>query len=271
MFTHHAKTIAALAAIMCSTVTWAAPTQPPSDEWIEGKISGALGYNTRVDSTLVHVDSKAGNVVLSGKVPTEIERDYVAEIARSVEGVSGLENKIIVDETINAEPHSGLRQKLADAAATAAVKAKLLANRRTHGSLINVDTAQNVVTLSGIVASNDEKSAAERLAFTTNGVREVHNSLIVDGKSIRADTHAKDTEASVSDTWISTKTRALLNLSGDFPGSDVQVTTANGQVTLAGYARSPEQKSAIESAVAEVNGVRSVVNQLAVRKPISGA
>jgi len=258
------STLAACSLFVVSLAV-AAPGEPYSDEWIEGRISGALDYNSAVNSSNVNVDSNGGSVTLKGKVPSEIEKDFVAQVARSVDGVVGVQNELTVDENLKYEPRSSFRQKFNDAMITAAVKSKLLANRNTHALAINVDTAANAVTLSGKVSSSAEKAMAEKIAFETNGVRQVTNQLLVEGKPAAPAKASAGTTEAISDAWISTKARAILTFTNDFPGSDVDVTTTNGQVKLAGFAHSPEQKQQIASRVADVAGVKSVDNQLVVR------
>ena len=59
----------------------------------------------------------------------------------------------------------------ADAATTAAVKTKLLGDTKVGGLNIDVDTKDNVVTLTGKVKSAAERTEAVRLARTTTGVK----------------------------------------------------------------------------------------------------
>ncbi|HET7570263.1 MAG TPA: BON domain-containing protein [Gammaproteobacteria bacterium] len=68
-----------------------------------------------------------------------------------------------------------------DTAITAAVKSKLLANSSTSGMDIHVETNHGVVTLSGTVRSDAEKTLAERIARNTDGVTDVTNNLKVQG------------------------------------------------------------------------------------------
>ena len=68
----------------------------------------------------------------------------------------------------------------ADAATTAAVKTKLLADTKVGGLAIDVDTKDNVVTLTGKVRSAAERTEAVRLARTTTGVKNVVSKLVVD-------------------------------------------------------------------------------------------
>ena len=71
----------------------------------------------------------------------------------------------------------------ADARATAAIKAKLLASRDLSALDISVNTTAGVVTLSGSVASTEHISKALLLAMETSGVREVVSTLQVKQKA----------------------------------------------------------------------------------------
>ena len=67
----------------------------------------------------------------------------------------------------------------ADAAITSAVKTKFLADTAVSGLKIDVDTKDNVVTLTGTVKSAAEKAEAIRLAKTTKGVKSVVDKLVI--------------------------------------------------------------------------------------------
>jgi osmotically-inducible protein OsmY len=66
-----------------------------------------------------------------------------------------------------------------DAAITAKVKTQLLADSRTEGLKIDVDTQSGVVYLSGEVKSSAESRTAESLAKSVDGVAMVENNLRV--------------------------------------------------------------------------------------------
>ena len=70
---------------------------------------------------------------------------------------------------------------LSDAAITARIKAKLLADSSMNGSQVNVDTAEGQVTLSGRVTTVGQKGTAEKVALETAGVRRVVNNLQIGG------------------------------------------------------------------------------------------
>jgi osmotically-inducible protein OsmY len=66
-----------------------------------------------------------------------------------------------------------------DKTITAAVKAKMIEDKNVDAAVINVDTLNGTVALSGFAKSNVEKSQAEAIARSTKGVREVRNNLVV--------------------------------------------------------------------------------------------
>jgi osmotically-inducible protein OsmY len=69
-----------------------------------------------------------------------------------------------------------------DARTTAAIKAKLLANKDLSALSIAVNTTDGVVTLSGSVTSAEDISKAMMLAMEPEGVREVVSTLQVKPK-----------------------------------------------------------------------------------------
>jgi hyperosmotically inducible periplasmic protein len=74
------------------------------------------------------------------------------------------------------------KEATTDASITGAVKSKLLGDTKVGGLDINVDTKDNVVTLTGKVHSAAEKNEAVRLAKTTTGVKRVVDHLTIEPK-----------------------------------------------------------------------------------------
>jgi osmotically-inducible protein OsmY len=66
-----------------------------------------------------------------------------------------------------------------DKTITAAVKAKMIEDKNVDAAVINVDTLNGEVSLSGFAKSNTEKAQAEAIARNTKGVRAVRNNLVV--------------------------------------------------------------------------------------------
>jgi len=66
-----------------------------------------------------------------------------------------------------------------DATITARVKAKWIESHDVDAAVIHVQTLNGEVSLSGFAKSGLEKGRAEEIARTTQGVRIVHNNLII--------------------------------------------------------------------------------------------
>jgi hyperosmotically inducible protein len=70
-----------------------------------------------------------------------------------------------------------------DATISASVKAKLVADKASNLTRVDVDTTNSVVALNGVVESAEQKRRAEELAMQVGGVRRVDNNLQVQGRN----------------------------------------------------------------------------------------
>src|SRR5262245_38482612 len=68
---------------------------------------------------------------------------------------------------------------VSDSALTAKIKSKMVLDDEITARAINVDTSGNIVTLTGVVRSADERDRAVRLARETKGVTKVIDKLRV--------------------------------------------------------------------------------------------
>jgi hyperosmotically inducible periplasmic protein len=73
-------------------------------------------------------------------------------------------------------------QYVDDSTITATVKAKLVGEKATNLTRVDVDTTNQIVSLNGIVESPDQKQRAEQLAMQVKGVKRVQNNLQVQKK-----------------------------------------------------------------------------------------
>lgn len=66
-----------------------------------------------------------------------------------------------------------------DLTITTSVKARLVADKLSNFTRIDVDTVNAVVSLNGLVESEDEKRRAEDIASLVDGVKQIVNDLQV--------------------------------------------------------------------------------------------
>lgn len=156
------------------------------DAWITGKVETAFVLNPHLNAFAITTDVENGVVHLMGIVQSDIDRDLAVQVAKGVEGVVAVKSDLKVDHDVKAAKNEGQRRDFGswvdDATTTAAVKSKLVANTNTEGLKIDVDTNDDVVTLSGRVASAEERNLAGEIAKNTGDVKAVRNNLVVDPK-----------------------------------------------------------------------------------------
>jgi hyperosmotically inducible protein len=162
-------------------------TGAAKDAWITGKVETAFVLNAHLNPFAITTDVDGGKVHLTGMVKTDIDRDLAGAVARGVDGVTSVRNDLKVDpeaEKKAAEMRTANRRDFGtwvdDATTTAQVKTRLVANSNTHGLKIDVDTRDDIVTLSGRVKTAAEKELAAQIARDTGDVKAVHNDLVVD-------------------------------------------------------------------------------------------
>jgi osmotically-inducible protein OsmY len=155
------------------------------DAWLVGKVEMAFTLNEHLNPFSIDTDSENGIVTLTGTVESDIDRDLAEEIAVGVEGVTKVNNELMVDME-KAAAHDGQTHPpnwFTDATLTASVKSRLIANGNVDALAIDVDTENAVVTLSGRVRTDEEKDLSAEIAQNTPNVGEVRNLLVVDEAS----------------------------------------------------------------------------------------
>jgi hyperosmotically inducible protein len=138
------------------------------DTLITTKVKTALVADRDADGADTSVQTRKGQVILSGFVDNQAQKDRQAELAKQVAGVQSVDNKLM----IKAAP-STPGSVLDDSVITAKVKAALLADAHTQSSSIAVTTSKGVVQLSGFVDSADAQTHAASVARNVEGVQNV--------------------------------------------------------------------------------------------------
>jgi osmotically-inducible protein OsmY len=69
-----------------------------SDGMITTKVNAALAADDELKATKIDVDTSNGRVVLSGSAPTASSRDRATVLARAVEGVVDVDNRLTVSK-----------------------------------------------------------------------------------------------------------------------------------------------------------------------------
>jgi osmotically-inducible protein OsmY len=135
------------------------------DETIELRVSAKV-RDTFGEKVHVNVTSYNRQVLLTGEVPSEKERQAVTAIAEKVENVKSVMNEL------TAMPITSLGSRSNDLIVTGKIKATLVDSRDLFANAFKVVTERNTVYLMGRVTQREADSATA-LIRNVNGVNKV--------------------------------------------------------------------------------------------------
>lgn len=152
--------------------------QKISDTWITTKVKTEFATTKGVRFPDISVDTKAGVVMLTGRVPSQAEKEMAVRTARSVKGVKAVQaDKLEVsradDEASETDDGTSMGQKISDTWITTKVKSAFATTRGIGATDISVDTTDGVVMLTGTVHSEAEKQLAIQTARSVKGAKAV--------------------------------------------------------------------------------------------------
>ncbi|EPB2248927.1 molecular chaperone OsmY [Citrobacter sp. FDAARGOS_156] len=143
------------------------------DSTITAKVKAALVDHESIKSTDISVKTDQKVVTLSGFVESQAQAEEAVKVAKGVEGVTSVSDKLHVRDSKN----TSVKGYAGDTAITSEVKAKLLADDIVPSRKVKVETTDGVVQLSGTVDSQAQSDRAESIAKAIDGVKSVKNDL----------------------------------------------------------------------------------------------
>ena len=122
------------------------------------------------------------------------------------------------------------------------------------GDDIKIESKNGVVTLTGVVSEEFHKSLAKETVAALPGVESVDNRLELKGAPPTAN----------SDAWVKVKVKSTLLFHRSVSAEDTEIDVTDGIVTLRGKATSQAQKELTSEYARDVDGVKSVNNEMTV-------
>jgi hyperosmotically inducible protein len=236
-----------------------------SDDALKQRVEKALQGDPSLKESSISVKSVNQHVVLlAGTAKTLSVHLRAVETAAWVPGVERVASEIkspdaLADAEIWREPtpkgpakESGIREAASDIWITTATKMRLLTDSRTPALDINVETQAGVVTLFGIVHSQEAKAAAAEDARKVSGVKRVVNDLQVM-------TRAKEAAVKVRDEDIESDVKKAFDKAGF---KDISVEVKNGVVRLTGTVSTGTRRLDAAVLARSIQGVRAVKDEL---------
>ncbi|MFT5781870.1 MAG: hyperosmotically inducible protein [Pseudomonas sp.] len=268
MYTHPRKlmiaTGIALSIAALSTCAAAASDQEVTDARQEAQIWTIYTLSPYLRANELNVSVPDGKATLTGKVNEDVNKDLAKQIALGVSGIKDVDNQIeVLSDFTPPKASSPSYANLAeDASITTAIKSKLIWSKSTDGQATEVTASAGKVTLEGTSKSKASKQMTGRIAMDTSGVVVVNNQLVVTpGKPDMTDkAKSSSTAASVKifDTWITTKVKSTLLYSSNVSGTDVEVNTKAGVVTLTGKLTNGAERALAVELAENLRGMKSV-------------
>ena len=172
----------AVAVAGCDKASEKTGAAPPSttvgteidDTGITASVKSALLADPDVKGRAIKVETRKGEVLLSGFVDSQTQVERATTLARNVNGVKAVDNKLTVkaaDATVGA--------KVDDSIVTTQVKTALLADANVKSLDIAVVTRNGEVQLSGFVDNQGQIDQALKVAKGVAGVQNVNNQMSV--------------------------------------------------------------------------------------------
>jgi osmotically-inducible protein OsmY len=214
------------------------------DPQIRADVIDEMSYDPAVkvrDLAVIVVD---GVVTLSGSVASCRARQAAVNAAWRVNGVSGVNDDLILESTLPGVPTDG---QIADA-----VRERLRKDFLIPRDRITVSVRDGVVTLRGAVDWQYQRVAAYEEARDALGVRGVNNEITISA----FEASAQEIEAAI---------RRALTRDAQVEASQIQVRVEGGHITLSGKARSFAERHAAEEAAWRARGVTDVTNTIVIQ------
>lgn len=157
-------------------------TQPASttigteidDSVITTRVKSALLGDPEVKSFDLKVETRKGEVQLSGFVDSQAQIDRATAVASALPGVKGIENKVTLKGAATT-----VGNKVDAAIITTRVKSALLADPSIKSLDIAVVTRTDEVQLSGFVDTQSQMDRAVSVTSSIEGVRAVRNEMSI--------------------------------------------------------------------------------------------
>ncbi len=225
-----------------------------TDDRIESSFIKSYVFQTYLHDDGIIARSKDGNVVLTGTVSQQFHKDLAKETAENLPGVKNVDSRIKVKGGSPAENSDGW--------IVVKVKTVLLFHRNVSAQNTRVSVKDGIVTLRGKADNLAQKDLTSEYVKDVDGVKDVKNEMTV---AKAAPSLAKKTMEKIDDASITAQVKVSLLSRRSTSALNTHVSTVQGVVTLSGQAENAAEKDLVTRLASDINGVKSVVNDMSVK------
>jgi osmotically-inducible protein OsmY len=230
-----------------------------TDNSIEASVKKSHVFRTYLKDDAIAIQSKDGVVTLTGIVSENSHKSLAQDIVESLPGVKSVGNQLTVKGESPAE-HS-------DGWVALKVKTTLLFHRNVSAKG-DVYVKDGIVILSGEASSLAQKELTTEYAKDVEGVKEVKNEMTI----AKAPAQPDETPGEkIDDASTTAQIKSSLKSHRSTSVLRPKVETTDGVVTLSGIARNAAEKSWVTKLVTDINGVKSVINNMTLEAAVSNS
>jgi hyperosmotically inducible protein len=142
------------------------------DTLLTTRIKSALMADPKINSYDFKIETRKGEVLLSGFVDNQAQLDLAVATVRALDGVKSIQNHVELKSG-----STSVGNKVDDGIITGRVKAALMADNGIQSQDIHVVTRVDEVQLSGFVNNQQQMDRAMHAAAAIEGVRHVSNEM----------------------------------------------------------------------------------------------
>ena len=229
-------------------------TASDADDQIEAAAKASYVFKTFLADDAIKAESEGGVVTLTGTTKEESHKQLAHETVTGLAGVTSVNNKIEIKDSPPEHSDTWLYLK---------VKSTLAYHRSVSGYSTEVAVAEGVATLKGVAASEAQKELTTEYARDVEGIKEVKNEMTVAAVAEKPETVLPPATL-IDDASITAQVRLALMSHRSTSAFKTSVLTADGVVTVGGSAANTAEKDLVSKLVTDINGVKSVVNNMIV-------
>jgi len=222
------------------------------DDRIESSAKKSFVFKTYLKGDDINIKSKDGVVVLTGTVSEESNKTLAQETMASMVDVKSVDNRLEVKGERPAEK--------SDAWISTKVKTTLFFHKSVSART-EVNTKDGIVTLKGDADNQAQKDLTTEYAKDVEGVKDVQNEMVVSKTAKKTHTTVGE---KIDDASITTLVKMTLVYHRSTNALNPKVVTKHGVVTLTGEAENATAKELATKFVQDVQGVKSVNNQMTI-------
>lgn len=227
-----------------------------TDTRIETSANSSYVFKTYLKGDSIKVQSKDGDVTMTGTVTNDSHKSMAEETVSSLPGVKSVNNMLHVS---SAPPAA-----FSDAWVAERVKGALMFHRSVSFIDTDVSVENGNVILKGKASSEAQKQLTTEYAKDVSGVKSVDNQMIVTKEPTTVSKTVDEVVTYIDDASITTQVKMSLLYHHGTDVYDTEVSTNKGVVTLAGTAKNQAEIDLATKFVNDIHGVKSVSNNMSI-------